>query len=46
MGVKYHTIFKHDKIQKYKKNLFFYATKQPTTVLQQVNHCNTVEAKR
>ena len=46
MQPRWHTLEKHNQCKKHKKDLLLYAAKRPTSVLEQVNKCNSVEACR
>lgn len=46
MAPKHQTLMKHNVALKYKKSHLLYVAKQPTTVLQQMNRCTTVESKK
>ena len=40
------TLEKHDVSMQHKQNLGLFATKQPTSILEQINNCSTTESKR
>jgi hypothetical protein len=46
MGPKWHTLLSHDGRTKHKKNMLLYASRRPTSVLEQVNQNNSIEARR
>ena len=46
MGPKWHMLLSHDGRIKHKKNMLLYASKRPTSVLEQVNQNNSIEARR
>jgi hypothetical protein len=46
MAPKWDTIFKHGQRDCHKKKTLLYATRRPTTVLEQIQGCNTVESGR
>jgi hypothetical protein len=46
MGPKWDTVRRHSKCVCHLKNTEIYATRRPTTVLQQMQGCNTLESKK
>jgi len=46
MGPRLNTLKRHAKRKSHKANMLLFAAKRPTTVLQQINHCNLIESKR
>jgi hypothetical protein len=46
IGLKWHTLLPHDGRTKHKKKKLLYASRRPTSVLEQVNKNNSIEAKR
>ena len=46
MGPKWHMLLSHDGRTKHKKNMLLYASRRSTSVLEQVNQNNSLEAKK
>lgn len=46
MALKWDTISKHAHRKVHKANLLLYAAKRPSSVLQQINNCTSIEARR
>lgn len=45
MGPRLNTLKRHAKRKSHKANMLLFAAKHPTIVLQQINHCNSIESK-
>jgi hypothetical protein len=46
MAPKWDTLSKHGMRESHKKNALLYASRQPTTILEQIQGCNTVESSK
>ena len=45
VGPRLNTLKRHAKRKSHKTNMLLFAAKRPTRVLQQINHCNSIESK-
>ena len=46
MAPKWHTLLQHDTKERHKQNLLLYAARQPLSILEHVQGCNSLESKK